>query len=428
MKRPLLVAGVCASLVVLALLSWRLTLSPGTPSGRGPLAHEAYVWQRAWTGPVRDAVRTHASAFRQLCCLAAEVTWSNGLPQPAVVSLNYAAIRQTGRPVGLALRVAPFPGPFAADDEAARRLVELGRAVVARARSNGVEVAELQVDFDCPTAKLDGYRLWIEGLARRLAPVPVTITALPSWLRAPAFGRLARSAPRYVLQVHGFERPADVRSALTLCDPGAARRAVSRAGALAVPFRVALPTYGYQVAFDATGRYAGLAAEGPRRAWPAGTRLREVHAQPHELAGLLAGWTARRPAALAGVIWYRLPVATDELNWRWPTLAALVAGRNPRPALRAMAQPGDLGWVEVRLVNDGEVDLHALPAVEARWSGAAPVAGRAEQGFRLVYRGAAAARFEPGESTPRLRVGQSLVVGRLQFPTAGTVFCEVAPF
>lgn len=428
MNKRLLLATIAAGLVFTGLLAWRHISRRDGPSASGPLNHEVYVWQRAWTRPVRDAVATHAGEFRQLCCLAAEVTWSNGLPQTETVALDYTALRKAGRPVGLAIRVAPFPGPFAAGDAVALRLAQLAGSVVARARTNGVAVAELQMDFDCATAKLDGYQLWIEALARRLSPVPVTVTALPSWLRAPAFERLARSAPRYVLQVHAFERPAGLRSGLTLCDPAAARRAVTRAGSLGVPFRVALPTYGYQVAFDAQGRYVGLAAEGPRRAWPPGTRLIEVSAQPVELAGLLAGWTRRRPATMMGVIWYRMPVATDEFNWRWPTLAALVQGRTPRARVRAVSRSAEPGWVEVRLVNDGELDLTRPPAIEIRWSGSAPVAGQGLHGFQLVYRDVATACFSPGSQTPRLRVGESVLAGRLRFERTASVVCEVARF
>jgi hypothetical protein len=63
------------------------------------------------------------------------------------------------------------------------------------------------IDFDCAESKLDGYRVWVEAIQRRVAPLPVTITALPSWLNSRAFQRLAAVATNYVLQVHSVERP-----------------------------------------------------------------------------------------------------------------------------------------------------------------------------------------------------------------------------
>jgi len=36
-------------------------------------------------------------------------------------------------------------------------------------------------------------------------------------------------------------------------------------------------------------------------------------------AGLVREWTRERPEELAGILWYRLPVAGDRLNWPMPT-------------------------------------------------------------------------------------------------------------
>jgi hypothetical protein len=321
---------------------------PGRRAG-GSLRHEVYVWQRAWTQPVRDAVAQRATNFAELVPLRAEISWTDGKLQLTRVAVDYRTLASVQRPVGLALRIGPYPGPFtpipnrSSGHESAPSekpgvdqsrltsaatgsdgasvtayLCDVAASLVAEARTNGVPLAELQLDFDCATSKLDGYRVWLEAVQRRVAPLPVTITALPSWLRSSAFARLAHAAPNYVLQVHSVERPASFDAPFTLCDPADARSAVERAGRLGMPFRVALPTYGYVLAFATNGQFLGLSAEGPRRNWPAGARLREVSSNPIELAALLQGWTADRPAAMRGVIWYRLPVIVDNFNWRWP--------------------------------------------------------------------------------------------------------------
>jgi hypothetical protein len=41
-----------------------------------------------------------------------------------------------------------------------------------------------------------------------------------------------------------------------------------------VPFRVALPTYGYVLAFDRNDKFIRLSAEGPAKEWPDGAQLR----------------------------------------------------------------------------------------------------------------------------------------------------------
>ncbi len=422
-KKRIVWLSVSLLLIAAGIGIWLVGFRSATRT-HGPLTHEAYVWQRAWTAPLRDAVSAHARDFYQLSLLAAEVTWRNNEPAVARVALDYPTLRRVGAPVSLALRVGAFPGPFAADDKVAVFLGNLAASLVQRAQTNGVSVRELQVDFDCATSKLDGYRVWLVAIQRRVAPLPVTITALPSWLRSSAFERLAQVAPNYVLQVHSVERPANFDAPFTLCDPAEARSAVARAGRLGVPFRVALPTYGYLLAFDAKGQFLGLSAEGPRRNWPADAKLREVSSNPLEIAALLQNWTADRPGAMRGVIWYRLPVIVDNFNWRWPTLGAMLAARVPRESFRAGTRRVEAGLVEISLVNEGELDISSRLAVEARWSGARLVSGDGQRGFRLVDGGPSAASFQTQTQPSRLRAGESLVVGWLRFDRDCEVKCE----
>src|SRR5439155_25472501 len=140
------------------------------------------------------------------------------------------------------------------------------------------------------------------------------------------------------------------------CDPHLARRSVERAGRLGIPFRVALPTYGYAFAFDPTGNFIGLSAEGPSRNWPEGSLLREAPAQPDAMARLVNEWTVDRPDALRGIIWYRLPVTGDRRNWSWPTLAAVMAGRVPVAKLSADLRKPQPGLAEIDLINEGDGD------------------------------------------------------------------------
>ena len=198
------------------------------------------------------------------------------------------------------------------------------------ARPNQVKLSELQIDFDCAESKLDGYRVWVEAIQRRVAPLPVTITALPSWLDARAFKRLASVATNYVLQVHSLERPTEsdapftlVRSARGAAGGGAGRadwRAFSR-GLADLRLHAGVRC----------GRADSSAFPPKARARTGRTnaQMREVGSDPLAMAALVQGWTASRPAAMRGVIWYRLPTVVDNFNWRWPTLGAIVRARSP---------------------------------------------------------------------------------------------------
>lgn len=427
------------------------------------------MWQRAWTPPVREAVTQHGSNFAEIAVLKAEISWKDKQPQLTRVAVDYETLAKARRPVGIALRIGPYAGPFAPpsppqkEERAGVRrplvsaasngassipltpalsplergegeapgaaitdyLCNVAAGIVNEARTNRVPLAELQIDFDCAESKLDGYRVWLEAIQRRVAPLPVTITALPSWLDSRAFKRLAAVATNYVLQVHSVARPKSFSAPFTLCDPRAARRAMERAGRIGVPFRVALPTYGYTLAYDAGGKFIGLSAEGPRPNWPTNALLREVSSDAIELGALVRDWTADRPAAMRGVIWYRLPTIVDNFNWRWPTLGAILAARVPQEKFSVNSRRVESGLVEISLANEGELDVSSRLAVEVRWSKARLIAGDALRGFELADRNASAARFQTKSQTVRVRAGDQLVLGWLRFDQECEVRCEL---
>jgi hypothetical protein len=188
---------------------------------------------------------------------------------------------------------------------------------------------------------------------------------------------------------------------------------------------VALPTYGYVIAFDKAGKFIGLSAEGPRRNWPEGAQLREVFTDPLAMAALVQGWAASRPAAMRGVIWYRLPVIVDNFNWRWPTLGAIVAARSPREAIRVETRRVEAGLVEINLVNEGELDISSRLAVEVRWTNTRLVAGDALRDFELADRSLSAARFQTKSQPCRLPAGERLALGWLRFDNDCEVRCEL---
>lgn len=331
----------------------------------GPFTHEVYVWQRRWDAAVSKAVEQAAAQASSFSVLAAEVSWKDGrLDDVARAAIDYGSLKAVGKPIGLALRIGPYSGPFDKQSDATSLLTEIAGSLVTDAREAGVEPAELQIDFDCAESKLNGYRKWVEAVRDKIRPVPLTITVLPCWLKRRAFASLARAADGFVLQVHSLERPKGVGAAITLCDSSAAFQWVERAGRVGIPFRVALPTYGYIVAFDKDGRFIGLTAEGPSRTWDEGAILRVVSSEPVAMAKLVQGWQRERPCNMQGVIWYRLPVETDRLNWKWVTLSAIMAGRIPRESLGVEVEYPEPELAEIVLVNDGETDQSARVSIK----------------------------------------------------------------
>ena len=407
--------------VAIAVAAWLDPHAGGCAEDALPQA--AYIWQRAWTEPLRATLAEHATNFSALVVLNAEVAWRQQRPEVVRVALDWPALRACGRPVGLALRIGSFSGPFTADDARTAWLGDLAAGLLAGARAGSVPVAELQLDFDCAESKLDGYRVWVEAIRQRIAPTPLTITALPAWLKHAAFKPLVSASDGFVLQVHSLDKPQRASAPFALCDPAAARQAVERAATFGVPFRVALPTYGYTVAFNRDGRFTGLSAEGPAKNWPEGVQLHEVRADPAAMAALVAAWTAARPPTLRGVIWYRLPAAGDRLNWRWPTLAAVMAGRTPRHNLRVEARHPSPGLVEVDLANAGDGDYAEAVEVAVRWQHARLVACDGLRGFEPNDTENGVVKFS--RASCRLGPGERQTVGWLRLDKEAAVRCEL---
>jgi hypothetical protein len=156
---------------------------------------------------------------------------------------------------------------------------------------------------------------------------------------------------------------------------------VRKAARLGTPFLVALPTYGYNVAFDSQGKYLGISAEGPSPAWPDRATIKELAPDPLQLSQLVAEWTRSRPSAMRGVIWYRLPNSDDRLNWRWPTLASVMAGKPPQPDLQAEAIRSEEGSIDLALVNNGSGEFAGSATVQVDCENAKLLAADALAGF-----------------------------------------------
>ena len=392
----LFAALLAAALVLLFAALWTVRERPRRASG--PLPQEAYVWQRSWGPEVRAAI-SRTSDLSALVILAAEVDLSASPPRVTRAAYDPAALQSTGKPVGLAVRIGRFgrragldgrlaAGRFQDDPELTRRLAFLARRLVQEAQGRGLEVAEFQLDYDCPESRLDDYPILVRAVRDAVAPVPVTITALPAWLRhRKEMKALLRETGGWALQVHSLEPPSRPDAPIELCDPEAARRAVEDAARFHAPFRVALPTYSYLIAFAPTGKLLGVSAEGPLPSWPRGVQVRTARSDPDKIAGLVRGWTADRPVELSALIWYRLPVAGDRLNWSWPAFRAVRSGRPPRRDLRAVPRSAEPGLVEIDLINAGEGDERWPFRIELEWDSGTLLAADGLSGYRIVQTG-----------------------------------------
>lgn len=394
-------------LLTALLLLGVVGLSGSTPQLRTttePLAHDAYIWQRAWTPPVIAAVRGSADLVRAWRVLLAEADRSG---RWADVAVPWKDLAGAGRPVVAVVRI---DGRL---DEA--RIGALVDQIVARvARASGAAAAAgsgnaltgLEIDYDCPTAKLATYARLLAGLRSRLPrPLALSITALPTWLNSRALESLAPPVDEIVLQVHAVEDPRR-----GLFDPARAEGWVREFGRrMGRPFRVALPVYDVRVSWHSDGRLASVEGEAPLLN---GARDGAVlGAAPETILRFLNRLSVAAPQGLVGIAWFRLPTDADRRAWSLATWRAVIGGALPPRQIGASLVPTERAdlW-SVALSNDGATDA-PLPR-QVRLDKACSLADGAN-GFRLRTAGASGDRplILEAAGGGRLRAHRTRVIG-----------------
>ncbi|MDP0494836.1 MAG: DUF3142 domain-containing protein [Verrucomicrobiota bacterium JB024] len=411
------------------ILSWLALIGLSSHLFGTEWVQEAYLWQRQWTPQVVESVRESSPDLKGLQILAAEISWDD-TGQPHVFQTSYDAqtLKTLSIPLTLVMRIGPYSRPFSKDDTAAKAILAQAERLLTTAQAQGIEVTEFQVDFDCAESKLGGYREWLLALRQTLQTtfpnVGLSFTALPVWLRHTSeFRQLAEAADSFVLQVHSLEKPTSFDAPITLCDTEKSLAWITQASTVGTPFRVALPTYGYEVVFDAEGHFKALVAEGPRPQWTEDTRIRIVRSDPTEMACLAQQLSTTPPTHCQGIIWFRLPVAGDRLNWSPRTLQTILEGKIPTNGLSVDAQWSESsdGLATIYLENTGDTALPFPPEISLSWDSAppaTPVAWDSNGIFSItVNRATRSAHISttalPASAT--LAPGQRLALGWLRF-------------
>jgi len=393
----------------LFFLSWLFCGACQRPVS-GPIPQRGYLWQREWTPAVEKAFVEAQDRLDGVIILGGEITWTDATPHFLKSSIRWDAVAQSAKPIGLAVRVAPFPGGF--NETNAKFIIEVGRKLLSEAAEHQATISEFQLDYDCSQKNLAAYRTFLHSLGQVVRPTRFTITTLPAWLNEPEFPRLIDEVDGYVLQVHSV--PAVRKSGnAALCDPEMAKSWTKKAARFGRSFSVALPTYRCLGGYDANGKLLGVAMDSVQPAWPGGTRVLEVGANADELAQLVRDWKHARPTSCKGLIWYRVPIETDRRNWRWPTFAAVVEGRAPLHDL-AVASAGK-NPIDLMLANNGEAEEQFTGDVTAEWSDAALVSSDAIAGWTVRIEGERAVFSSAAANALRLSPGERRVIGWLRY-------------
>jgi len=294
-----------------------------------PLSTDAYVRQQVRTAAVDAAILRAGPFVDRFLFHSADISFRGNHPRVQRFEVPWDIVKKTEKHAGIVIRIPFAEGGLGSHPEHLDLVAAEIRRSLASAKSNGPACVEVQIDYDCPASRLRLYSDFLSALIRKIPEVPIAFTALPSWQSDPDFDLLARATGSYVLQVHSLRLPWKDDPSATICDIPAAKRALAHAGRLGIPFRLALPTYSCIVQLDTEGRLVSVVSEDTTAISSKAVYHIPGSADPDALATLVAELNQSAPKSLRGIIWYRLPVDTDRMNWSWPTFQAVSAGRSP---------------------------------------------------------------------------------------------------
>jgi hypothetical protein len=101
----------------------------------GPLPQRGYIWQQEWTPAVIESLGEAARRMDGVILLGAEISFAGNNPQIAKASIDWKAVKREADHCSIALRVAPFAGPFRGDDAPARMIVDLTKQLLHEVRA-----------------------------------------------------------------------------------------------------------------------------------------------------------------------------------------------------------------------------------------------------------------------------------------------------
>ncbi len=300
----------------------------------------AFIWQRHWTPELTAAIRGSSDLFTTWHVLAAEISRQSEF---TAIPVDWPLIVATAQPAIPVIRIEHSLGP---DPSELIRRIGIFQAGLPRAARGTIEI-----DYDCPTARLAFYAGFLHQLRAALAPgTALTATALPTWLNASAFDHVATATDHLILQLHAIDDPRT-----GLFDPARARRWVNAfAARTSRPFMIALPAYGARADVAPDGTIVAVSAEMPALDGQAG---REITADPAIVAGFLKQLSRDPPDSLRGVLWFRLPLPDDQRAWSMQTLRHVIHDDAAAPHMVVRTRPGEIeGMTDILIGNDGDAD------------------------------------------------------------------------
>jgi len=230
--------GLVASLLMIGWYCYSLSNSQNFS-----YSDQVYVWQRVWPEGLEQEIAKKTNktkGFERAVILAAEFEYNEKEEEWKVqwfdAPLNYAL---THDDVEVSIRISASVAQTLWPESVVRSFLEELEYLPGKLET-------LQVDYDCPSSKLNDYARLLSVMGVLDVADQIEITCLPDWLKYSDFERLIEQAHSYVMQVHGVLGYGNEGQ---LCNIREARRIAVQCSKYECPFLIALPTYRHALEF-----------------------------------------------------------------------------------------------------------------------------------------------------------------------------------
>ena len=333
-----------------------------------------YIWQNQWSPDIAESVNRIEPLSNHFMVLAGEMKLKSNNLYFSIVPVNWRYLKNAGT---ITIDIRMRSGIANALQDNKTILITEGiqnavQKVISDSRIAGMHIDGIQIDYDCPTAKLTAYTKLIKEIKKTFPNLQVSITALPTWMQSKDFPELISSIDYYVLQLHSFEIPRGNNKSDYIFPKNNAAGYFHQAQSFHKPFYVSLPTYGYEVAYSKENKFLGLKAEGGIQVLGPGVQHKMMDTNPREIISFLKELEGNETTVFRGVCWFRLPVSSDRYNWNIKTLERVMNKEYPLESLDIDIIPNSSGLSEVYVTNNGEMNLSGKISFDISWDGEKP--------------------------------------------------------
>lgn len=330
-----------------------------------------YIWQRDWDKEVEASIKAIQPKVNHFIVLGGDFKYNDGKIFINPVDIHWSALSQKNAQITLVFRMNTGTGELLRAGKTeliAERIKNALEINVASAQKQHISISGFQFDYDCPTSKLADYAGFLQSIKQQLPGYELSITALPTWLKSPDFKDLIGKTSYYVLQLHSFEIPRTIDQMKGIFLKENAIEYLQSGSRLNHPFQISLPTYGYEIAFNETGKFLGLRAGASPAARGSKVQYITKMTSPDEILVFLKKLKGINLKNFNGICWFRLPKDSDEFNWDIQTLKAMLEERRPQLKITTEVTHAKDGLIEVYIINQGEQNLIRPVNIELIWA------------------------------------------------------------